>query len=292
MRRRDRARLAADHGQRVLERVREVAGLSPGALQERCVVVEQRVELVDERLHLARKALGQARGRARANVSESQPHALQGQQAVVHLRHHGADQTERQHGKRHRELGAELAHVLMDVDGRAGDRIDEPAGRSRQGDRRDDRAQPFAPRPGQLLDTVVSAGRADRQALGPQRLRALDDGVALLDLPVPAGLRPVETRVERRPAELERAVRPDLARGRELLQMVRECGIEAALDVILEQQQQEQPGGAQRAHDPDRRRGDQPERKRSTAHGSGRGAGSPARGGCGSAPARASCAGG
>ena len=127
---RDRARLAADHGQRVLERVREVAGLSPGALEERCVVIEQRVELMDERLHLARKALGQARGRARANVSESQPHALQWQQAIVHLRHHGADQTQRQHGERDRELGAELAHVLMDVDGRPGDRIDEAAGRS------------------------------------------------------------------------------------------------------------------------------------------------------------------
>ena len=78
----------------------------------------------------------------------------------MHLRHHGADQTECQHGERQRELGAEFAHVLMDVDGRAGDRIDEPAGRSRQRDRRDDRAQPFARRPGQLLDTLISAGRA------------------------------------------------------------------------------------------------------------------------------------
>ncbi len=46
-------RLLGQHGQRRLEAMREVAGLGQRLPHPLVLVVEQRVEVVDERLHLA-----------------------------------------------------------------------------------------------------------------------------------------------------------------------------------------------------------------------------------------------
>ena len=72
-----RGRRIGDDGQRGLQRMGEVAGVAPRFLGLRLAMGQQFVDLVDQRLDLAREILGDAGLHAAADRGHLAPHAAQ-----------------------------------------------------------------------------------------------------------------------------------------------------------------------------------------------------------------------
>ena len=78
-------RLVRQHGERRLQRVREIAGLGDRAADGLIAVLEQRVEIVDQRLHFGGIAAVEAALAALAHGGEAAAQPLDRRQAVAHV---------------------------------------------------------------------------------------------------------------------------------------------------------------------------------------------------------------
>ena len=77
------------HGQRRLQPVREIARLGDGAAHRTRLMFEQRVEIVDQRLDLARIVAGHLPRGAGANLGEPPAHPFEWRQRAAHERQPG-----------------------------------------------------------------------------------------------------------------------------------------------------------------------------------------------------------
>ena len=88
-----------DDGQRGLQRMGEVAGVAARFLGLRLAMGEQLVDLLDQRLDLAREILGDAGLRARPDRGDLAPHAAQRPQAVEGLQRGEDEQADAERGE-------------------------------------------------------------------------------------------------------------------------------------------------------------------------------------------------
>jgi hypothetical protein len=82
--RRGPLRFLCEHRERRLQAVRQVARLRDRAADGAFLVLEQRVQIVDERLHFARVVVAQLPGGARAHVRQALPHLVEGPKRTPH----------------------------------------------------------------------------------------------------------------------------------------------------------------------------------------------------------------
>jgi hypothetical protein len=93
--------LLREHGKRRFQAVREVARLGDRARHDALAVGEQRIQIVDERLHLRRIRPAQLAVHAFAHVGETVAHAIERRQRPAHQRQargHAADSNHRRQG--------------------------------------------------------------------------------------------------------------------------------------------------------------------------------------------------
>ena len=88
------ARLVDDDAERRLQRVREVADLGAGALDDLLVGFEQGVELLLQRLDLGGQLAVEPGGLARADRRQALLHLVQRKQAEADLEQRGGEQTD------------------------------------------------------------------------------------------------------------------------------------------------------------------------------------------------------
>ena len=90
-----------DHRQRRLESMREIAGSGDGAANHAVVMVEQGIQIVDERLHFRREFAGDSRLAPVVDARQPRAQPVQPAQAPAELHHtasqakHGDDRKER-----------------------------------------------------------------------------------------------------------------------------------------------------------------------------------------------------
>ena len=175
--------------------------------------------------------------------------ALQRLQPDRHLRRRGDQKDDREDRKRQRRVPAEVADIGINL---------AAVDRDREAERPVARAQPAleheqlaARRPGQ----EVPVERARGQGIGrqierevPKRARADRLAGRVLDLPVETAVGLGEARVAERPGDLRLARPGQLEGGGQLVQVIDELALGAALDVLLEQQRQAEAGEHEGRH--------------------------------------------
>ena len=115
------ARLVDQHRQRRLERVREIADVGARPLDDLLVGLEQRVELLLQRLDLGGELAVEPRRLARADRRQALLHPRQREQAEADLEQGDGEQAEAGQRQRLNELAAEGGDVLLDLAQLAGD---------------------------------------------------------------------------------------------------------------------------------------------------------------------------
>ena len=115
-----------DDGQRRLQRMGEVAGMAPRFLGLRLAMGQQLVDLVDQRLDLAREILGDAGLGAAADGGHFAPHAAQRPQAVNGLQRGEDEQAGAERGEAANQGRAKFADLPVDRIARLGD-LEAPA---------------------------------------------------------------------------------------------------------------------------------------------------------------------
>ena len=104
----------------------EVAGVAPRFLGLRLAMGEQFVDLVDQRLDLAREILGDAGLRARTDRGDFAPHPAQRPQAVKGLQRGQHQQPDAKRGEAADQGRAQVADLAVDRVARLGD-LEPPA---------------------------------------------------------------------------------------------------------------------------------------------------------------------
>jgi hypothetical protein len=115
-------RLVGQHRQRRLQRVRQVADMGAGAGQHLGGVVEQAVQLLGQRRHLARELALEPFGPAGADLGQGAADAAQRPEAEVDLDQHRHHQAEAERAQRPDERGVEPSDVGLDLGPVGGDR--------------------------------------------------------------------------------------------------------------------------------------------------------------------------
>ena len=182
-----RRRLVDEDRQRRLQRMREIADMGAGALDDLAVGVDQRVGLARQRGDLDRKLALEPLGVAGADRRKAFRDALERQQAEAHLQRGGQQQRRRQRREDRADDAVEAQHLVVDLGGVAGDG-DEVAAVVAEIDVALDDAQPLVLRalgvalartPPGAASPAFPAGAADwnptasaRNALPSRRCRA------------------------------------------------------------------------------------------------------------------------
>ena len=109
------ARLVGQHAERRLQAVGEIADMGARALDQRLVVLEQRVELSRQRLDLGGEVTLKACGRAAADGAERAAQAAQRLEAEAHLHQHRADHAHEQDAQRQGQQAIEALPVELDL---------------------------------------------------------------------------------------------------------------------------------------------------------------------------------
>ena len=91
------------------------------------------------------------------------------------------------------------------------------------------------------------------KAVAPERLGLRGNLPSPADLPIPAREGTVVARIRRDPSELQCAVWGHVACRNQFVHVVLKPGVEAALDVVTEKEDQKYPGSQQRCSNPEDR---------------------------------------
>ncbi len=202
-------RAVDEHGERGLERMREVAGMQPRFFGLFLVMREQRVEFVDHRLHLERQRGGDAALLSAAHRGDRAADMAQRPQAVEGLKRREDDQPEPEQSEAGDQRRAQRPRLHLQHVARLGDL--EPPFRlaARQHHIALGDAQFLVGELVAVIDmenlVVVRVGRVEPPF--PQRARGIGFLPPAADLPVKAAVRFEEARVA------ERLDHPDLAVG-------------------------------------------------------------------------------
>ena len=201
------ARLVGDHRQRRLERVREIADLRAGAVDDVLVGEDERVELDLKRLDLGRRLAFELGRLARAYLRQALLDAAQRQEPEPHLKQRDGNEPEAGERQRDGEPRQEVGDpALVPVDRSRDDdriarlsrlvilRVDHLDHADRLADRplgiHPPRAVDVGPR--LLLERRIECRRCQRGGDEPRARRIVER----LDLPVPARVRLLEQRLE------------------------------------------------------------------------------------------------
>ena len=156
-----RRRLVHHHRQRRLERMREIADMGAGALDDLAVGVDQRVGLARQRRDLDREMAGEPLGGAGADRGEAFRDALERREAEAHLEHGGEQQHGREHREGHDDRAVERVGLVVDLLRVARDR-DQVAAVLAEIDGALDQAQPLVLRPRHIGAARAVVGRRRR----------------------------------------------------------------------------------------------------------------------------------
>ncbi len=116
-------RLVADDAERRLERMRQVTDMRSGPFDDIAVRLDQRIQLLLERLDFVGQLAFEALRIARADRGEIVTNGAQRQQAEAHLEEGRDDEAEPEQRERQDQHGGELGEIRVDLAGVARDCI-------------------------------------------------------------------------------------------------------------------------------------------------------------------------
>ena len=269
-----RRRLVHHHRQRRLQRMREIADVGARAFDDLAVGIDQRVGFARERRDLHWKRAFELFGAAGADRRQPPGNAVERSQAETHLEHGGEQQHRRQHREGRGDRLGEGEDLVVELGRVARDR-DQEAALVAEIDVALDQPQPLVLRPLHVaLAAAVGIGLAVlvadvRQRAVPERTRRRHLRLGMIeprDLPVPARQRQLEQRLAQHLAGLFERHLGRRNVGDQRFEIDAEPPVEGALDRGLVEARQDEAGGQQDQDGPDRRRKEQTQRERISAH--------------------------
>ena len=266
--------LVHHHRQRGLERVREIADVGARARDDLAVGVDERVGLARERGDLDRKAAFQPLGGAGADGGQALGDAIERRETEAHLKGRGQQEHHRQHAEGDQQRPVEALGFIVDLGGVARHGDQKTALVAELDDAFED-AQPLLLRSGAI--TLPCAGGTYRggrifevrQSRIPERTRGTHIGIRSVeprDLPVPARERQFEQRLAERLGKFVARFVGGGDVGHQRAQIDTEAAVKRAFHRRTVERGQHDSGDDQDHHDPERRREEQAQRKRISAH--------------------------